>query len=256
MIRILNKLKAERQFFTQKLNPNIRKIYYACVFQMISGPLATVFTGAFIWRLSGSLFNVGLYVAGKSLLLPLGFWVTGMLLKKFHIKDVFALGAVAAGVGYAGVAVFNVESTLIALLYGCFGGFCSGIYWGARNYLQLQETVKEERQYFFGLIYSSAYLSSIIVPFLAGWFIVLGAYFNWFSQTQAYWILFGISLVLMIIGGAIISRSNFGTPAPQAITRFGRTKFWTKRRILKLGQGVTSTLNFLTTLLILITLGN
>ena len=60
----------------------------------------------------------------------------------------------------------------------------------------------------------------------------------------------------MIIGGAIISRSNFGTPAPQAITRFGRTKFWTKRRTLKLGQGVTSTLNFLTTLLILITLGN
>jgi YQGE family putative transporter len=152
--------------------------------------------------------------------------------------------------------VFKTIDPLALFGYGCVYGIGYGFYWANRNYLELQETVAEGRQYYFSIIQIVGSLSSVFVPFIAGWFIVLGKHFGLYSVTQAYWILFGVSFVLLVVSGSIISGGTFESPVPRALTRFTITPFFNKRRLLAIAGGAIDGLAFVPALLVLMLLGN
>jgi YQGE family putative transporter len=125
--------------------------------------------------------------------------------------------------------VFKTIDPLALFGYGCVYGIGYGFYWANRNYLELQETVAEGRQYYFSIIQIVGSLSSVFVPFIAGW---------------------------LVVSGSIISGGTFESPVPRALTRFTITPFFNKRRLLAIAGGAIDGLAFVPALLVLMLLGN
>src|SRR5207253_2367370 len=110
----------------------------------------SIFIGAYIWRATASINNVVLYFIGVTLLLSVGFFLNGLLLRHFSIRALYGWGALLAGLSNAAAVFIHPGSLLAVFAYGGLRGVCMGLYWANRNYLELQETLHHQRQYFYG----------------------------------------------------------------------------------------------------------
>jgi YQGE family putative transporter len=255
MPKIITFFHSETIYFIERITVNARRIIYSNAFYSISSPLISIFISAFIWRTTGSLYAVLAYKVGESLFLPTAFYCNGFLLKKIRIQKTFMMGAILGGITSLALVLFAPHSLLLLFVYGCIWGIGNGFYWANRNYLELTETVIDSRQYFFSILSSISGMASIIVPFFAGWFIVIGESTGWYSTTYAYWILFFISFVLMFFCGLIIRKGTFQTPQIDT-SKLPRLAFFSRRRLLYMAQGLNDGIGFISTFLLLSFFGN
>lgn len=252
---IIKILKKEITYFSENITGNVRKVFVSNIFKTISSPLVTTFLNAFIWRISGSVVDVVIYNIGLFIFLPIAFYINGLLLKYIHIRKLIAWGAIFSGISSTAFIFFGYSNSIAIFLYGCIWGLGNGFYWANRNYLELKETYKEVRLYFYGFLSSFSSITNIIVPLFAGWFIVFGSFSHLYSQKHAYWIIFTISFILMFLCGRGILYGTFESPVPDKIT-LKTTSFFNKRRILNIAGGFVDGTPFISTLLILFVLGN
>jgi len=255
MKRVTNALKNEVGEFILRLNYNARQVLFSDLYRIISEPLVTIFIAAFIWRATESLLNVALYMMGRFIGLPLAFWLNGYVLRHIDIRTAFWCGSISAGIVTAAVIFFGgVISPLAFLAYGLLNGFGWGFYWANRNFLTLQETNDHERPYYVSIVHAAILLSNIVVPFVGGWLIVTGSYFGVYAPEHAYWVLFGLSLLLMLLSARAIAHVRFQSPIPDTIVHLRKSGL-NARRLLNLSRG-TVEIKFIIVLLILIYLGN
>ncbi len=252
---VISFLKKESSHFSKHISGNVRRLVGSNALKTISNPLFSTFLNAFVWRLTGSIYSVALYNLGMCIALPIGFYLNGLLLRRFHIEKLFAVGAILSGVTSAAFVVTGSANSLSIFFYGFIWGLGNGLYWANRNFLEFQETELEGRQYFFGFNSAVGALSNILVPLLVGWFIVFGTYTGWYTTTHAYWILFAFALLIMVFCGVVIYSGTFITPQPKKIFFPGNRKN-RSRRILSMATGLMDGLAFLPTLLVLTVFGN
>ena len=255
MSNFFSMLKNETVYFADHLAVGARRIIYSDMVHDFSIPLTDIFLGAFIWRQTGWLLLVVLYKIGEWIFLPLTFYVNGLLLKKITVPRAFALGSALAGLTPLALIFFGVTSSLSIFLCGCLYGIGNGFYWANRNYLEFKETDVPARKYFFSLSAAISNISGILVPAVAGWFIVFGSQSNLYTPVQAYWVLFIISFFLLIICAVIIGQGAFAY-APPASLKVIALKFWTKRRLLNIAQGLIDGVGLMSSILLLYFLGN
>jgi len=255
MLRILTIFRSETVYFVERLAENARRIIYSDMVHSLTGPLTDIFLGAFIWRSTGSLLLVALYKIGEWIFLPITFYINGLLLKRFTVQRTFAIGSVLAGLTPLALIFFGSTSALLIFLCGCLYGIGNGFYWANRNYLEFKETVAEARKYFFGVLSAIQNFSGIVIPLIAGWFIVFGEKSNLYTPTQAYWGLFIVAFFLLVICAAIIWKGKF-KPAFIYSLKVKTPIFWTKRRILTIAQGLIDGVGFVSSILLLYFLGN
>jgi YQGE family putative transporter len=257
MYRFAAIFKEERIYFSTQIRDNARRLFSSNVFRSLSNPLMSTFLNAFVFRETGTLFGVAVYNAGLFLFLPVAFYANGLLLRYLHIRILFAWGSILGGAACAAFVIAGPPGTLAVFLYGSLWGLGNGFYWANRNYLEFQETLFGMRQYFYSFLSSISSIINIVVPFIAGWFIVLGARFNLYSSDHAYWMIFGFSFVLLFISGRIIYHGTFESPAPVLISRLRVGSLFNARRILSFASGFTDgTMSFTPVLLVLLFLGN
>jgi MFS transporter, YQGE family, putative transporter len=243
----------------QTLNSSLRRLVLSNFLQAVSYPISNLFITVFIWRVSGSLVIVALYSIGACICLPLAFLLNGYLLRVWSIVRTFWLGAVLNGLATAAVVLLvSAKQPIEFFLYGCLWGLLCGFYWSSRNYLEFQETSDGVRQYYFGLLYSFGQIFDVVVPFLAGWFIVFAPNIGLFSSVHAYMILFAIAFAFMIAAAAVVSGGSFKTVAPYPVLRSWTGTFSNERRLVSIALGVVDGLNFLSLsgLIVLVFLGN
>ncbi len=209
-----------------------------------------------MWRATGSLLYVSIYNLLSYVGLPVGFFLNGLLLRKARIEKIFAFGSALMGLGALLIVIFGSVNYSSIPLFGFLWGLGRGFYWGNRNYLEFKETTNEWRQYFYGFLSSVSSLSNILVPFLAGWFIVLVSYAGIFSAKTAYWMLFLVAFILMMLCALVIFNGSFETPVPKIISRLGIQPFWNRRRSLNVAAGLFDGLDYVGILLVLYVLGN
>ncbi|MDP9249356.1 MAG: hypothetical protein M3M85_02520 [bacterium] len=256
MAKIIYFFRSEIIYFTKSISPNARRIMVSNTIRALSNPLMGIFMNAFVWRATNSLLAVSFFNMSQFVGLPVGFFLNGLMLRKVHIEKVFAFGAALTGLMSLVLVIAGSSNAQLIPLYGFFWGVGRGFYWGNRNYLELQETTNEWRQYFYGLLTSIHSVANIIIPFMAGWFIVLVQYFGILSVASAYWALFGIAFVLMMLSAKVIWKGGFETPAPKIISRLGIFPFWGKRRLLNIAAGLFDGTEYVAVLLVLYVLGN
>lgn len=247
--------KGEAQYFSDRISVNARRVVYANILHTISDPLVSVFLSAFIWTRTGSLLSVALYKLGECVFLPLAFYANGFLLRRLSIQQAFFIGCLLQGVSSMILVLSGVPANAQLFVYGALFGIGNGFYWANRNYLELKETTDQIRNYFYGLLYSISSLSSIIVPVIAGWFIVLGDMSGFYTSTSAYIILFAGAFALMIVSAQIVRKGTFVTPKPEAREK-NSAGFSAKRRYLNIANGLIDGTDFTASLLLLIAFGN
>ncbi|MFA7193615.1 MAG: MFS transporter [Candidatus Paceibacterota bacterium] len=243
--------------FKERLNQNTQKLFVSNIFQITAESITNIFIAAFIWRFTESFYAVAFYQIGFYIALAAGFWVNGILLRKFYLKNIFLASTFLTGATSLIVLFFSEsQQVLLFFLIGLMNAFGYGLYWPNRNYLELKEIKDSSRNYYFSLINAVGWTTRALVPFIAGWFIVLGSNSGFYKVETAYWILFIFAFILMIKAGLVIYKGNHVSPKPLIITRFKLQKFLNKRFLLNTSHGVVDGIGFIFAIIILIHLGD
>jgi MFS transporter, YQGE family, putative transporter len=190
------------------LTPEVRHLLISYYLYLIAYPLFAVFTNAYLWRLEKDLtllvvYNL-LYCAG----LPLGFYANGLLLRKFHTLKLYAAGAVLEGLAGVLIVMFSTSSLIVLAFYGLLAGLGAGLYWGNKNYLSLILTKGTNRLYYNSLETAGDTVINMVVPALAGGFIVFGEPLGLYDTHFAYKCLMLIALILVILAGYVVQSSK------------------------------------------------
>lgn len=249
-------IAAEKNYF-YSLPQKAQSLIISYLLQGAAYPLLSIFINAYIWRSGENITSVALYNLGMFTTLPVIFYLNGFLLRKFKITALYFFGCSIITFGAICVIFFSKFNPLYYFLYGCFYGIGMGFYWANRNFLTLQETQSSNRNYFIGLNFSLDTLTSILVPFIAGWFIVLGNYLGLYTITQSYVVLIIFAFILLLSAGLIVLKNQYVTPEKSGLFLKKITKRWLAVRGLTFSVGlVEGIVFFLPTILILTNLGH
>ncbi len=222
-------------------------------------PLLSLFTSAYIWQTEKNILLLILYYIGNFLVLPPVFIANKWLLSRISLKKLYAASVVMTGMSSLMVVFYEVHTPWAFLGYGILYGLANGIYWANRNFLTLRHTTPETRSYFTGLQFTLSTVSGIVVPFIAGWLIVLMTHRAIVPSVQtAYQVLVAAAFILLLIAGAVVRGISVHTP--ELLSRNNRKPFsssWKQARFLSLALGCADVpLYVLPSVLILTALGN
>lgn len=240
----------------EKLNSfpeKTRKLLLSFLFNGATGPLFGTFTNAYIWRIEGNFLGVVLFNFGSFISLPITFLLNGFLLRFISIGVLYAIGNITLGLGVMTVILLAKLGFYYYFIYGFIIGIGYGFYWSNRNYLTLKETQSANRNYFMGITSTLDTITSIIVPFVVGWFIYYGSILGF----ETYVISAVFAFLFLIVAGLLVFRGNYETPQISSVVMMGISKRWKDVRILMASIGVIDGLAaFLVSMLILENLGH
>lgn len=244
---MFNFIKSEILHF-KNLPKKAQELLISFFFYSTAYPIISVFINAFIWKNNSNILYIIFFRAGQFLIVPISFFLTGLLLKRIRINKLYFIGSIVIAVASVLTIFWKNETNLDFFILGGLLGIGTGLYWSNRNYLTMKETNDDTRSYFFGLLFSFATLIGLAVTLFTGWFIVFG---------MSYQLLILIAFVLISISGYIVYRGSHETPKIGKLFIFDSSYIWMRKRFIHLGIGLTDGLSFfLPGLLILTVLGN
>ncbi|MBU4210151.1 MFS transporter [Patescibacteria group bacterium] len=190
------------------LSVDVRRLLASYYLYVMAYPLFMLFTNAYLWQQGGDLMQLVIYNLLFCFGLPLGFYVNGLLLRHFHTLKLYALGGVLEALSAVLVVMFPSGTISSLILYGLIAGFGGGLYWANKNYLSLKLTRESNRLYYNSLESVGDMIINMIVPALAGLFIVFGEHTSWYIPTTAYKLLMFLALILVILAGYVVQSSQ------------------------------------------------
>ena len=187
----------------KNLPKKAQELLISFFFYSTAYPMISIFINAFIWRNNNNISYLIFFRIGQFLIVPLVFLLGGILLKIIKINLLYFIGALFIAISSV-LIIFLKNNTVVGfLIMGVLLGIGTGLYWASRNYLTIKETNEENRNYFFGLLFSFATIIGLIVTLLVGWLIVFG---------MSYQLLITIAFILIFFSGLIILKGNYETP--------------------------------------------
>jgi YQGE family putative transporter len=199
-----------------------------------------------------ALYNLGIFLG-----VPLAFLLNGQLIRRFKLTTIYILATVFQGLVPIPLIFYSFTGSFQILLLGVVFGLTAGFYWANRNFFTLVFTKSKERIYFSGLENGISQITNVFIPFLIGWFIVLGERVNLYSADFAYKLLFGLGIVILYVSGRAIKGEIIAKELKVDFIRLKLDKHWWSVRALTLGKGVSEGgLLFIPTLMILTIVGD
>jgi YQGE family putative transporter len=185
------------------------------LFEVVS-LINSVFVGAYIFQKFTGPVPVSLYYIGNFLAIPIFFYVNGYLLKRVKILKLFVAGALLQGL----IPVILVALPLIVditqniyllFILGSLFGVGMAFYWANRNYLTIDSTTDNDRNYFFGLTGSLQTIVDVIMPLIIG-FIIETLNHTLQSSFIGYVAAMSLGLIAVSISGYILRDNKFDNP--------------------------------------------
>lgn len=207
LYRIIHRLRIELGHF-QSLSDNAKKMLFSYALYLAAYPMIATFMNAYLWRSSGNLWSIVFYNLGYVIGLPVAFYLNGVLLSRFHVLKLYFMGTLLQAITPSLVLFFPLHGLTGLFLYGCLYGLGAGLFWGNRNYLDLQITRGTNRMYYNGLGQICDLLMNIIIPMCAGWFIVFVSTSNASFSFIAYKIIMIAAFILLLLSGLILQFST------------------------------------------------
>lgn len=249
-------IKSELSHF-YLLSSKTRLLLISFILQGAASALIGIFVNAYIWQSRGDLLSILLYNLGDIIALPIVFYINGILLKRIHVQILYFIGALCIGISSLLVVFYTWFNPAAYLVYGLLFGIGHGLYWANRNLLTLQETESKTRNYFIGINYACDFITSILVPFITGWFIALGAQMHLIVHKTSYGISMMVAFILLFLSGLLLLRQKYDKERITNVHLVNPTLRWWKVRLLMVGIGMAESASiFLPTVLVLIHLGN
>jgi YQGE family putative transporter len=220
-------------------------------------PLIATFMNAYLWRSSGNLWSIVVYNLGYVIGIPVAFYINGKLLAKCHVLKLYFFGALLQAITPCLVLYFPSNGLTGLFVYGCMYGIGAGLFWGNKNYLDLQITRGTNRVYYVSIGQIFDLLMNVIIPMMAGWFIVLmtPAYIT--LSFTAYKIIMIVAFVLLFFSGLVMQLTSIKQIVIRTMILKKPKPIWGRMRLFNILFNVqVGTTLVLPNILILMLVGN
>ncbi len=235
MDKILNFFRSELSHFND-FSPNVKKLLLANFLYSFAVTFMNIFVVAYIFSKSDNatvvIYNFGLYLG-----LPVIFALNGFLFRIIGIKALYSLGMVASGATIFYMMTLSDPTTFIFFISGFFVGVCYGLHWANRNYLILDTTNNNNRNYYTGIEFFLFTMVNLMAPVLSGLFISFGDTSGLYSKDTAYLILIGIIFLICAFAAWVIMRGTYKTPKLPKYLFFKFKIVWKRMQLFALLKG-------------------
>lgn len=230
---LLKKPQAEYDFFL--LMPRdtrvllVTNMIYAFVL-----PVIEIFVGAYIMRSSNDPKIVAIYQLTVYTGIPITFLINGFLLSRIKISSLYSFGMLLSGLSM--LVMMSLESLSVVgvgvagILMGCSFGF----FWANRDFLALNTTNEQNRNYYYGLETFFYTITFILVPLVVGAFLATADSRSWFggSINSSYQIVTIVVFLLTILSSVVIHKEKFKNPIQKRFLYFKFHSLWNKMLVL------------------------
>jgi len=230
---LLKKPHEEYSFFLLLPRPTrvllITNMIYAFVL-----PVIEIFVGAYIMRSSNDPSIVAVYQLTVYTGIPITFYVNGFLLNRIKIAHLYSFGMLLSGLSMIVMMSLQNLSVLGVGVAGLLMGCSFGFFWANRDFLALNTTNDNTRNYYYGLETFFYTITYIIVPVVVGAFLANTEAKGWFSgnMNTAYRIVTIVVFVLTIISSVVIHKGKFNNPVQKEFLFFKFHILWKKMMVL------------------------
>ncbi len=233
-----NKLLTEFRFFTSM--PRLMRL--VLITNMIYAfvlPIIDIFVGAYIMRSADNPAMVAVYQLCVYTGIPVTFLINGYLLNKINVSHLYSFGMLLSGVSMLIMMSFEVMSYEGVAIAGLIMGISFGFFWANRDFLALDTTNDQNRNYYFGVETFFYTLTFILVPAVVGWFLVSSTRLGWFDGRiiVAYRIIAYAVIFLTIIASVVIHQGKFRNPRQKKFIHWKYDGLWYKFLILAALKG-------------------
>lgn len=194
----------EKQHY-DRINKEGKQLLSSILLYNLIGPLLSLFINAFLWRQSKDLTLVAIYNLSLYVTIPVGFYLNGLLLRKFSSNNLYSFGLLLTGITVSTLLFLPKIDLMTVILFGLANGLASGLFWSNRNLLTLRTTQSNNRIYFSGIESSFKTLTNIVIPVLIGYFITFGSTINLYTPIQGYKMIAIIMLLIIAIIGYLMT---------------------------------------------------
>lgn len=212
----------------------ITNIIYALVI-----PVIDIFVGAYIMRSSDEPGLVAIYQLAAYTGIPLTFLINGFLLNKIKIAHLYSFGMLLSGISMVFMMTLGEINAFGVGFAGLIMGSSFGFFWANRDFLALNTTNDDNRNYYYGLETFFYTITFIIVPVMIGWFLISSGNREWIGNIgNAYKIVTLVVFMLTIISSIIIHQEKFQNPKQKKFIYFKFDKLWYRMLLLSSLKGL------------------
>ncbi|RPI22292.1 MAG: hypothetical protein EHM70_23985, partial [Chloroflexota bacterium] len=172
-----------------------KRMALAIVLYGVFSPVLSLIMNVYFWRTSKNIQAIILFNGIAFFLLPLVNYLSGLTMKVVPPKISFAFSYLLIAASPLILFTQNFEPYQMAAIMGVAYAFSRGIFFSNRNFLEINLTEDGQRNFYVSLTSFFNESLSIAVPFVAGWFVVLGEDLGLYSINTAYYYLEGFVVV-------------------------------------------------------------
>ena len=197
-------------------------------------PVIEIFVGAYIMRSSNDPAIVAIYQLTVYTGIPITFYVNGFLLNYIKISHLYSFGMLLSGISMLLMMSLQNLSVVGVGIAGLLMGCSFGFFWANRDFLALNTTNDNTRNYYYGLETFFYTITYIIVPVVVGAFLANTEINGWFNGNinTAYKIVTVIVFLLTILSSIVIHKGKFKNPEQKKFLFFKFHVLWKKMMVL------------------------
>jgi MFS transporter, YQGE family, putative transporter len=203
-------------------------------------PVIDIFVGAYIMRNSANPSMVAFYQLTVYTGIPFTFLINGFLLNRVKIAHLYSFGMLLSGVSLLAMMMLQQISFAGVGIAGFLMGSSFGFFWANRDFLALNTTTDDTRNYYYGVETFFYTLTYIIVPFFIGLFIARTETANWFGgdANNAYKLVTGLVFLLTIVSTIVVQQGRFKNPTQKKFIFWKFDKLWYQMLFLASLKGI------------------
>lgn len=225
-LNFLSKPKIEYDFFLS-MPRGMRVLLITNIIYAFVLPVIDLFVGAYIMRTSNEPRLVAIYQLCVYTGIPLTFLINGFLLKKIKIAHLYSFGMLLSGISMVFMMTLGEIDVAGVAFSGLIMGSSFGFFWANRDFLALNTTNDENRNYYYGLETFFYTITTIIVPVTIGWFLISSGKWKWIGNIENGYKIVTVGVFLLtILSSIIINREKFKNPIEKRFIYFKFDRLW------------------------------
>jgi YQGE family putative transporter len=237
-IFLFDKVKTEFNFFLS-MPRGMRVLLITNIIYALVLPVVDLFVGAYIMRSSDEPMLVAVYQLAAYTGIPITFLINGFLLNKIKIAHLYSFGMLLSGISMVFMMTLGKVDVAGVAFAGLIMGASFGFFWANRDFLALTTTNDGNRNYYYGLETFFYTITTIIVPFIIGWFLISSGRWEWIgSIANAYKVVTLVVFLLTVIASIIIHKEKFINPRRKRFVFFKFDALWKKMLLLSSLKGL------------------
>jgi YQGE family putative transporter len=203
------------------------------------GPMISTFAGAFLMRESNNDVKAPVtYQLTQYLGIPVAFMLNGWLLQRIRVSWLYSAGMLISGASMAWMTIQPQLTMGEIIVAGLLMGMASGFYWANRDFLIIESTTDNNRNYYYGLDSFLGITIGITMP------VLLGTFISWYAGKHgpgmgAYRILAVGVFIVTIIASIVVHRGNFENPPRTRFIFFRFHPLWLRLQLLASIKGLS-----------------